>query len=58
MEYLLLSRNDPDNLSIDVTRYLSQGWSLYGPPVVCSGARDEGWWHYQAIVRNTTEAAN
>jgi hypothetical protein len=51
-EYKLLIESSEENLEAKVNRYLSEGWKLYGNPVIAmtSGAR-----FGQAIIRDVEQ---
>lgn len=50
MKYKLLEAENATTLSNLVMRYLDNGWSLYGSPMVTSDA-GEFIAHYQAVIK-------
>ncbi len=54
MKYKLLYEISPNDLSQVVTKYLCDGWELYGSPFVAvppSNDADSHWFHYQAVIK-------
>lgn len=55
MKYMILSRNNVDDLSLEVTDALAQGWQLYGNPFAQIYGQYNNVTYFQAVIRYDDE---